>query len=236
LLPDPQEADIALARFLMPQLQRAVALRQRLQKVDMLASAALSALDILRHAILLLDQNGRVLHANVTGETMLREADVLGARHGVLFGATQSLTNRLHAVLARAAGLGGPPARAGVLRLWRRHAGDETLALLAMPFRQEACWSQFQRPSILVRVTDPASGPAPPAEQLIELFGLTGAEAALAADLLAGHELRRIAEIRGRSLNTVRTHLGKLMAKTNVNRQSDLMRLLAGLPRVRDTD
>jgi DNA-binding CsgD family transcriptional regulator len=32
------------------------------------------------------------------------------------------------------------------------------------------------------------------------------------------------------------THLAKLMAKTNVNRQSDLMRLLAGLPGLRDAD
>jgi DNA-binding CsgD family transcriptional regulator len=73
--------------------------------------------------------------------------------------------------------------------------------------------------------------PAPPARQLADLFGLTGTEAALAADLLAGQELREIAARRGRSINTVRTHLARVMAKTDVNRQSELMRLLTSLPR-----
>jgi len=69
---------------------------------------------------------------------------------------------------------------------------------------------------------------------LAELFGLTSAEAALAADLLAGDELREIAARRGRGINTVRTHLSGLMAKTNVNRQSELIRLIGGLPRLND--
>ena len=63
-----------------------------------------------------------------------------------------------------------------------------------------------------------------------QLFGLTQAESSLAADLLSGLDLREIAERRGRSVNTVRTHLASLMAKTDVNRQSELVRLLASLP------
>jgi DNA-binding CsgD family transcriptional regulator len=101
-----------------------------------------------------------------------------------------------------------------------------------MPFRQEAHWSLRGRPAILVSVTEPdAAGPLP-GRLMAELFGLTGSEAALATDLLKGLELREIAAQRGRSINTVRTHLAGLMAKTDVNRQSDLMRLLASLPRL----
>jgi DNA-binding CsgD family transcriptional regulator len=92
------------------------------------------------------------------------------------------------------------------------------------------------RPAILVCVTDPDAASRLPVRQLAELFGLTAAEGALAADLLAGKEPREIADASGRSINTVRTHLAKLMAKTNVNRQSDLMRLLARLPPLAVTD
>ena len=224
------EQELALCRMLMPHLQRAVEIGKRLRQADMLASAALATLDVLRHPVLLLDPDGRVLHANATGNDLLARADGLGATLGELQAATPALTNRLHAVLARAAGADGKLAQAGALRLPKR-SGGAPLAALVMPFRHEAHWSLSHRPAILLCVTDPASVPAPPARQLMELFGLTGTEAALAADLLAGQELREIAERRGRSINTVRTHLARVMAKTDVNRQSELMRLLASLPR-----
>ncbi len=226
-------ADIALCRALMPYLQRSVELRRHLRDVDMLASAALATLDVLRHPILLLDQDGRVLHVNAAAEALLAAADGLAASHGLLHAVTPTLTNRLHAVLARAVGAPGVPARAGALRLPKRvDAG--ALAVLVMPFHREAHWSLSRRPAILVCVTDPDATAALPGWQMMELFGLTGSEAALAADLLSGKELRDIAVQRGRSINTVRTLLARLMAKTQVNRQSDLMRLMAGLPRTRD--
>jgi DNA-binding CsgD family transcriptional regulator len=223
-------SDIAVARVLMPHLQRSVELRRRLRHVDMLAVAALATLDVLRHPVLLLDQAGRVLHANATGNALLAAADGLGARQGILHATTPALTDRLHEVLA---GAGGTPPRSGALRLPKRTGGG-ALAVLVMPFRHETHWSLSRRPAILVCVTDPDAVSVLPGRQMIELFGLTGTEAALATDLLAGKELRNIAAERGRSINTVRTQLARLMAKTSVNRQSELMRLMANLPRARD--
>jgi DNA-binding CsgD family transcriptional regulator len=225
--------DITLAGVLMPHLQHAVELRRRLQHADLIASAALATLDALRHPLLLVDENCHLLHANAAGETLLGKADGLRASHGILHGATPTSTNRLHAALARAAGAAGSPPRAGALRL-PRHASGTALAILVTPFRRETHWSLARRPTVLVCVTDPDAAAMLPGRQLAELFGLTGAETALAADLLAGLELREIAQRGGRSINTTRTHLVGLMAKTNVNRQSDLMRLLASLPRLTD--
>jgi len=228
------DQEIGLAQRLMPHLQRAIELSQRLRNVDMLSAAALTALDILRHPVLLLDQDSRLLHANASGEALLRAADGLLARQGVLSAVTQPQTNQLHTLLANAAGLGGRTLRAGVLRL-RRQVGGAPLALLAMPFRHETHWSLPRRPAILLCVTDLGAATPLPGRHLGDLFGLTSAEASLAGDLLTGQELREIAERRGRSVNTIRTHLAKLMAKTNVNRQSELMRMLASLPRLGDS-
>jgi len=226
-------ADIALARLLMPHLRTASELGRRLRHADMLASAALATLDVLRHPVLLLDQHGHVLHANAAGDAMLAAADGLGASNGILHATAHALTNRLREVLARAAGTGGVPPRAGAVRL-RKRSGGSALAVLALPFRHEVHWSLPRRPAILVCVTDPDAIASLPGRQMIELFGLTGSEAALAADLLAGKELRDIATERGRSINTVRKQLAGLMAKTDVNRQSELVRLLASLPQGRD--
>jgi len=226
-----QDPDLALARNVMPHLQRALELRRRLHHVDMLASAALSALDHLPHAVLLLDQHGLVMHANAAGAALLSIGDGLRCTHGVPRAATQPADNRLRSVLAGAVGGSGTIARSGAMHL-PRSGGVRPLALLAMPFRQETNWSLARQPSILVCVSDPDAMHTPSNRLLAELFGLTGAEAALASDLLAGEELRDIAARRGRSINTVRTHLSGLMAKTNVNRQSELIRLLGALPRV----
>lgn len=227
------ETDIARAYVLMPHLRRAMDLQQRIGRIDMLASAALASLDLLRHAVLLLDHARRLLHANAAAHRILAAANGLGARQGVLHAATATATDRLQAALAAGAGAGGKSPRASALRLPRRD-GNGALAVLVMPFHHEAHWSLSRRPAVLVCVSDHAASPAPPGWQLIGLFGLTGSEATLAADLLAGKELREIAEARGRSINTVRTLLSRLMAKMDVNRQADLVRRLAALPRAHD--
>jgi DNA-binding CsgD family transcriptional regulator/PAS domain-containing protein len=223
--------DIRLGHLLMPHLQAADRLTQRLSKANMLAATAFSVLDALHHAVFLLDQDGRILHCNRVADALLHRGDTLISRRGVLHAASSTHTNRLATLLARAAGRGGLPPGAGALRLapGTREGG---LALLAMPFRQEAEWSLIQAPAVLLCVTDLDGLPPPPGRQIAELFGLTAAEGVLAADLLAGLDLREIAERRGRSINTVRTHLARLMAKTDVKRQSELMRLLVSLPRL----
>ena len=230
-----EDTDIALAHVLMPHLRHAVALRQRLDHVDMLASAALAALDAQRHAILLLDQNAHVLHTNTAADVLLRELDGLSSVRGTLQGATAAATSQLQAALAAAGGAGDVSARAAALRLPRRDI-RRALAALIMPFRIETHWSLHRQPRILLCITDPDTASVSSGRQMADLFGLTGAEATLAVDLLAGSELREIAERRGRSIATVRSQLAKLMAKTDVNRQSELLRLLGTLPRLREPE
>jgi DNA-binding CsgD family transcriptional regulator len=229
------DAEIEVARALMPHLRHAVALRQRLNHVDMLASAALAALDAQRHAILVLDQDAQVLHTNAAADVLLREGDGLSCTLGKLQAATPAATGWLQAALAKAAGAGGLTVRAATSRLPRR-SGRRPLAALVMPFSAEAHWSLCRQPRILLCITDPDTALVPSGRQMAELFGLTGAEAALAVDLLAGEDVREIAERRGRSIATVRSQLANLMAKTDVNRQSELLRLLGSLPRLREPD
>ncbi len=183
---------------------------------------------MLRHPVLLLDEDGRLLHASAMAEALLLAADGLSAREGVLHAASASVTARLHAVLAAAGQRGA--ARAGSLRL-PKPSGGAPLLVMAMPFRQETHWSLSRRAVVLISVTDPDAAAVLPGRLTMDLFGLTGAEAALASDLTAGKDLLTVAPDRGRSINTIRTQLARVMAKTGVNRQSELVRLLASLPR-----
>jgi DNA-binding CsgD family transcriptional regulator len=60
-------------------------------------------------------------------------------------------------------------------------------------------------------------------------FGLTGAEAKLAAQLASGDALERAAERLGIAKTTARNQLRAIFSKTGVHRQAELVALLATL-------
>ena len=225
--------ELAWCGALMPHLQRAADLSQRLNEADLLATAALSSMDALLHPILLLDSQGILVHANTRGEALLSRNDGLTLRQGRLEAGSAAQTGRLRLLIQQAI---GDPAHGvglgGAMRLQR--ASKLPLSLLTMPFRHETAWSLGRRPAVLVCLTDPSDSLGMPPAQLRTLFGLTTQQAQLAADLMTGLSLRDIAEGRGRSVHTVRSHLAGLMAKVDVNRQSELMLLLSRLPMLPD--
>ena len=63
-------------------------------------------------------------------------------------------------------------------------------------------------------------------DTLCRLYGLTRAEAALAIELAQGQTLEQAAERSCTSIHTVRTHLKRMLLKTDTNRQTDLVRLI----------
>jgi DNA-binding CsgD family transcriptional regulator/PAS domain-containing protein len=223
-----ESRELELCQALMPHLQRADAVSRRLRQADLLAQSAFAALDTLRHGVLLLDDQGRLLHANAMGHAVLATARGLDTKFGCLRATHPRSAARLDAALAQASGQkDGIPSTVAV----PVDTGDGAppLALLVIPFTAEADWYLPQRPSILVCVTEPAAAAIPPGH-LMDLFGLTPAEAGLANDLLAGLDLRDVAGRTGRSVNTIRAHLSRLLGKTGVHRQSALLSLLARLP------
>ena len=77
---------------------------------------------------------------------------------------------------------------------------------------------------------DPARrNPALPA-QLMEVYGLSPAEAQVAVALADGQSPADIARHRAASINTVRSQLASAMAKTAVSRQADLVALVLTMP------
>ena len=84
------------------------------------------------------------------------------------------------------------------------------------------------RPMALVLSTDVAW---PPGFDTVlrDAFGLTAAEAAVVRALTLGQPLREIAASRRRSMETVRTQIRSILAKTETRAQSDLIRLIMSL-------
>jgi DNA-binding CsgD family transcriptional regulator len=85
---------------------------------------------------------------------------------------------------------------------------------------------------VVVRVVArPHGPPASLSAQLRDVFGLTAAEARVAALVGLGVAPRPAARMLGIGGGTVRNHLKAVMAKTGVNRQPELVALIADLIR-----
>jgi len=85
----------------------------------------------------------------------------------------------------------------------------------------------FRRVAALIVITDLGARAAPPDRLLREAFGLTPAEARLAARLGSGEDLRAAAERLGVAYETARAQLKAIFGKAQVSRQSEFVALLA---------
>lgn len=227
----PDRRDLDLLGRLLPHMQRSVQLYLRLGSLEARWSAAEEALDHLPFGVVLVDACGKVLFLNRSAESVIAAADGLTVREGVLIAATSEETRALGKLVAEAAatgaGAGTSPGSAIVLS---RPSMSAPLPVLVAPLRGQWTLPAERRAAAAVFVTDPARCATVAGRQLIELFGLTPAEAQLAVALLAGKRLARIAAERGVQLPTVRNQLRAVLAKTGTGRQAELVRLLATLP------
>lgn len=81
-------------------------------------------------------------------------------------------------------------------------------------------------PAVALFLAEPEAALALDLEVLTDLFGLTPAEAALAAAIGAGATLTNHADARGITVGTARIQLKQVLAKTASGRQSELVRRL----------
>jgi DNA-binding CsgD family transcriptional regulator/PAS domain-containing protein len=211
---------VPVARYL-PHLKRALAVRQQLAHARVGQAATLDALERTATATLVLDRDGRLLYANGRAERLLAMADGLGATAGRLRAADRTAGERLATLIRDAAD--GTGTAGGALALPRGDRLPLTALVAPLPAAQDG-WG-WTRPAAILFVRDPEQ-PTPSGTALQELFGLTPAEAALAAALAAGQTVEAHAAAHRISLNTARTHLKSALAKTGTGRQAELVALL----------
>jgi DNA-binding CsgD family transcriptional regulator len=220
-------SDYAWAKKIIPQLDT---LRPHLARAAMLTSqirlerakAATVALEMIGAAAAFVSGSGRLRSANrlfqdIIGTDMLDSAERLKIADS-------------HADLRFAGAL--EHAKAGVptgLSIALRETRERGPAVLHMlPVLGEARDVFWDGGFILV-LSRPGTGRALKSEVLQSLYDLTPAEARLARHLANGLSPDKIAAQAGTSVATVRSQLKSLFSKLGVNRQAQLVALLAGL-------
>ena len=105
------------------------------------------------------------------------------------------------------------------------------LQLLVAPLGEQMTWPWGEQHSAVIFAVDPERPAGLRGPTLELLYGLTPAEARMAAAFCNVHgDLARAAEEVGTTQGSARQYLKQVFAKTNTHRQPELIELLSGLP------
>lgn len=223
------EREIAVARLLIPHLQRAATINRMLDKAETAKASFEATLESLTVPILLVDAERRLIHANPAGRELLDRGDPLHVWNGSLGSTVSAVTSALGAAVDQAANDESQIGRKGLGIPVRRLDGSVG-ALHVLPFRKRrAALNQNADAVAAVFVSQIDTPFVAPTEMIAALFGLTPAEARVFDNLVSGNSVIETALALNVQRSTIKTHLLRLYAKIGVKRQADLLQVAASL-------
>jgi DNA-binding CsgD family transcriptional regulator len=206
-----------------PYLAKIVSLAQKFAAFDL--TSKLSALERVSSAAIVIDATGRARQMNAPAQ------DLLGDDFNLVQGrpaAHDSASNRRLQQLVSAALHTAPGGAQSYPPIVVDRDEAPWLLVEAMPVTAFGS-DLFSSGRVILLLTDLRSPLRPDSIQLCAAFGLTAAEAKLAARLASGLGIDAVAASIGVSRETARTQLKAVFAKTSTRRQAELAGLLARL-------
>lgn len=216
-------------RLLAPHMRRAISIGRLIDLSTAQAAMLADSLDGVKTALFFTDFEGRIVHANAAGHTMLSNGGVLSASKGCLMAsdtdANSALQDALNAIRNGDAAAGSK----GIIIPLASRAGDRFVAsILPLTGGARQRMSTKYAASAVVFLHRPAFDAPSPPETIAKTYKLTPAELRI---LLAVVEIGggpEIAATLGLAESTVKFHIRSLFDKTGVRRQADLVKLVAG--------
>lgn len=213
--------------FLHGHLTRALTIGLRLGFAGSLQSGIADLLDRNPVAVFLLDERRRLVYANRSATALSSRKDGISlssegivADHKVAHAALQALISQ---ALAALEAVRVPPAR--VVRVPRTSGKKPYCVFVSKVSPRHSALSTY-KPALCVIITDPDDQRRPSLQSIQAVFGLTPAEARLAAILSTGTDLRVAADELRITYGTARARLAQIYLKTDTRRQGALVRLL----------
>ena len=219
--------------LLLPHIQRALQVRERLGVAEQNGQFAFDLLGKLAVGVVFVASDGRLLFANPIAETVLQTGDGLTIQQGRLrpqYDTDESaLAHLMFEAAQTSAGLGAGDG--GVVHVSR--LDGTPLPILIAPFRSQGSGLGAMLPAAVMIFADPNKATCPPEAAIHRRWNLTAAEAKLLSSLLAGRDVSEHAETVGISFNTARQYLKQIFRKTGHHRQVDLVRSVLADPLMR---
>jgi DNA-binding CsgD family transcriptional regulator len=225
-------SDLEFGDLLVPHL----ALGYRLLAENRRHQALADAIDRFPTGVTLLDARGNIVLANRGARQIFAQNDGFALDGTAVRAASANDDAGLRRAVARSveAAVAHRMIESAVLSV-SRPSGRRPYAVVLGPLRPHVGDPTAADAVVVLYVADLEQGVLRRREVLRELYGLTEAETQLVELLCQGSSLDEAAVARGVTMNTARSQLKQVFAKTHTSRQSELVRLvISGVASIAD--
>jgi DNA-binding CsgD family transcriptional regulator/PAS domain-containing protein len=220
----PAKEAVSLISLTVPHIRRALQLRRSFVDLRAQRASLEVALDLLPAGIVFLDDKGSILLMNRSAKQFVKAGD-LQVRTSRLATSLRSETVRLGTLIDSVVGKAKDKVHGGSFLLSRKSSRPITLILASLGGLSSPV---TPRAAAVIFIYDPDKPVQLPLHLLQHGYHLTTAESRLSLLLVEGHSLKDAADLSGVTFNTARSQLKAIFAKTGVQRQGELLRLLLG--------
>jgi DNA-binding CsgD family transcriptional regulator len=219
-----EEKELAILQTLMPHLRRAVAIHSEFTSLRVQLATFTGHMDRYPYPFLLIDPLCKVMYSNPAAIEMARAKDGFKISGEQLSMTSPAANSLFHKALSQIS------ANRSVQIQWldvprRSQKPSYRLLLTPVPYLG-ALPLGLSGPAAAVLIIDRQAHPEPDPSVLREVFSLTPAEARVTARLSQGQSADEIAHHLGISVETVRTHIRRVLSKTATGRQGELISLV----------
>lgn len=216
---------LASMAYMNKHLVRATTLHNRISKTEEMLLQSNTILDLVEFGIVMFGTDRKVKFSNAAATRILDENDGISCNSNEIRIEALKADERFQALLEAMCDPVVPRGdRLGGMLSIRRRSLLSSYVISLVPVLET---SQFdERIAAVLFISDPRQRQTTAIALLSKTYGFTAAEAELAVSLIHGQSLNAIAERRGVSYNTVKTHLHSVFSKTHTKRQAELTSLL----------
>jgi DNA-binding CsgD family transcriptional regulator/PAS domain-containing protein len=215
--------------LVVPHVRRAVLIGDAMDRKKAEAATFADTLDGLSTGLFLVAADGRIVHANAAGQDMLSAGDCLRSTSGRLVARDMQVDKTLRETFSAAgdgdAGLGVN----GIALPLTAHDGERYLVHV-LPVtsgaRRLSGAAHAATAAVFVRKAAMDTRSAP--EVIGRTFELTPTELRVLQAIVEVGGVPEVATALGVAESTIKTHVGRVFAKTGTSRQADLVKLVAG--------
>jgi DNA-binding CsgD family transcriptional regulator len=220
-----RDAILRRMRLTMPHLRRALLIGKAIQLSNAETATFTDVLDGLRAGVFLLDARQRLLYVNESGRMMLAEGVLFKAASGRLTAEDPEGARDLEKGVATAANADGTGDIQNIAVLLRARSNGRYIAYLSPLTFDAAGAKNGAVAALFVRKADGEISSS--SEIIAKHYNLTPTEKRVLIAMVEAGSVPEIAGTLGVARSTVKTHLHRMFAKTNTQRQADLIKLLA---------
>lgn len=214
--------------LLVPHLRRSVAIGHLIAGHEAEKAVLSSAFNRISFAVFMVDGRGQIVFTNNSATQMLQDGSVLRTDGGILKATSQHANQTLAETIA-ASETGDSAVGSSGVAIALTASKEERWLAHVLPLTSGSRRTDGSRnlATAAIFVREVGLDTTTPLETLAKLYKLTASEVRVLRGVIDVGGIGQIAESLGIGEPTVKTHVQSLFAKFEVNRQADLVRIVA---------